>query len=710
MFESPPPVIFRSPLLLAFFLLVLASPFPCRAQSFTPDSASEKTYTLDTLVITATRSDQTLRDIPANVSVLTRADVQQSAAQTLDELLLQVPGFSLFRRSSSLTAHPTTQGVSLRGIGASGSSRTLVLLDGVPLNDPFGGWVDWSRVPLEQVERIEVLRGGGAQIWGNYALGGVINILTRPVGEKTAGLSVSGGNRGTGSLDLTLGNTLGATGLLFEGGYFRTAGFPVLRESQRGAIDVDAASRNLHLGLKMSHPLPRRGELQLRLGFFDEERDNGTPLTNNATRTGSFAFGAVFHGSEGGKLTLRSFTTLQKFNSFYSSQESDRSAEFPALDQYEVPSREVGATVEWIRPAGRAHTITAGTDFRFSSGETREYYLLSGGQLSRRRMAGGDQALAGVYFQDTYAFHPRAQLTLGARLDYWRSYDGSRRESDRFSGDILRKDEFRTRGSGVFDPQAALLIRVSQRVSMRSSLYRTFRAPTNNELYRPFRVRNDITEADPKLRPEHLLGAEAGIDYRSIVLTAGLTGYWNRVEDAIFNFTVGEGPGQVPPCGFVPGGGTCRQRRNLGRTRIRGLEAALEYRPLRSWSLGMSYLLSHARVARTPLDVSLEGKRIPQVPEHNLVLSLSRNGPGMTGISLQARFQSRQYEDDFNSLPLAGFGVLDLAVERPLGRGAAMFLRLENLFNRSIETGRTVDGLVSTGTPRMAALGLRAQL
>src|SRR6266849_6175703 len=165
---------------VALLLLVVAA--PARAQD------AER---LEPVVVTATRTEQRLGEAPASVSVLTREDISQTAAQSLDDLLRQVPSFSLFRRSSSLVGHPTTQGVSLRGIGPSGASRALVLVDGIPVNDPFGGWIPWSRVPLLSVEQIEVVRGGGSALWGNGALGGVINVITRHPTERSAVLESS---------------------------------------------------------------------------------------------------------------------------------------------------------------------------------------------------------------------------------------------------------------------------------------------------------------------------------------------------------------------------------------------------------------------------------------------------------------------------------------------------------------------------------------
>src|SRR4029453_13412838 len=139
----------------------------------------------ETVTVTASRVEQRLRDVPASVNVMTQEDIRRSPAVPAADVLRQIPTFSLFRRTSSLASHPTAQGVSLRGIGPSGVSRTLVLLDGVPFNDPFGGWVYWSRLPLESAERIEVVDSSSSSLYGNYAMGGVINVVTNPPEKRT---------------------------------------------------------------------------------------------------------------------------------------------------------------------------------------------------------------------------------------------------------------------------------------------------------------------------------------------------------------------------------------------------------------------------------------------------------------------------------------------------------------------------------------------
>ncbi|HEV7843458.1 MAG TPA: TonB-dependent receptor plug domain-containing protein, partial [Pyrinomonadaceae bacterium] len=120
----------------------------------------------EAVTVTATRTETRLNDVAGSMVLLSSQDIAITAAATIDDALRQVPGFTLFRRTGSRAANPTTQGVSLRGIGASGASRALVLADGIPLNDPFGGWVYWGRVPREAIERVEVLRGGASSLYG----------------------------------------------------------------------------------------------------------------------------------------------------------------------------------------------------------------------------------------------------------------------------------------------------------------------------------------------------------------------------------------------------------------------------------------------------------------------------------------------------------------------------------------------------------------
>jgi len=170
-------------------------------EAIAPVQSPEQPFELEPIVVTATRTEMPEGEVPASVTVLTRDDIAQSGAVVMDDLLRQIPGFNTFRRSSSLVTapqqDPEAQGVTLRGIGPGGASRALVLLDGIPVNDALGGFLYWGELPLESIERIEVVRGGGSNLWGSFALGGVINIITKAPEKRLMHAKLSGGNLGT---------------------------------------------------------------------------------------------------------------------------------------------------------------------------------------------------------------------------------------------------------------------------------------------------------------------------------------------------------------------------------------------------------------------------------------------------------------------------------------------------------------------------------
>lgn len=682
--------------------------------AWTSETDSPAATTLqEEVVVTANRVEQKPGDVAGNVTIFTREEIARSAARTLDDFLRRVPGFSLFRRSSSLVAHPTSQGVSLRGISPSGVSRALVLVDGVPANDSFGGWVSWSRIPLERVERIEILRGGGSNLWGSAALGGVINIVTRGVAENEMVITANAGTGSDVELDLFGGRSSGRVGWSLEGNYFHTDGYEIVREDQRGAIDIEAFSEHLHLHPALRYVVSPRGLLTVQADYFAEDRGNGTPFTHNGIRAARFDATAEFTTKRGSDWRITLFTNDQTFDSTFSSQATDRSSETPALDQFAVDSTDVGVSTQWTRRVAGKHLLTAGADLRWIDGETNENFLWDGSAFLRRRQAGGEQQLAGIFLQDLMTGSSGLQLEISGRIDYWKNTDGFRQETVQADGMVLRADSFRTRDASTLSPKIAVLYRPADHLTLRGSLYRSFRAPTINELYRPFRVRNDITEANAGLDPETLTGVEIGFDYRSGRRLHGrLTTFWNRVEDAIANITIAEAltAGVIAPCGFVPAGGACRQRQNLGETRIIGVEAEAGVRPNDLWDISLGYLYSDGEIIDAPTRPDLEGRRIAQVPKHQLSLALTFDDPRTFGARVQVRYLGDQFEDDRNTRELGDYTVVDLSFWKSFDSGLNFFVGVENLLDERYTVGKSGDGLTTIGAPRRIHAGVRVGL
>jgi outer membrane receptor protein involved in Fe transport len=644
------------------------------------------------VTVTPTRSEVRVVDAPASVSVLTSRELNAAAAQTFDDLLRQVPGFSIFRRSSSLVANPTTQGVSLRGVGATGASRTLVLADGVPLNDAFGGWVYWSRLPRRAVEQIEVVRGGSSDLYGSDALSGVIQVLSRSLPRPTIDLELTTGTRGTHDLTLFGGHrwnnftaSLAAEGLTTDG-YF------LLAPELRGAADQEARSRHRLLAPRFTWQPRDAASLFLRGSLFDENRHNGTRLQQNRTATESLAVGGRLDTPDGSRWTLTLFANQQRFHQGFTAVAANRASE-TLTRQQAVPSRDAGISLHWSQSRLGNHALVAGADLRGVRG-TSDELVYAAGRPIRFDSAGGRQRRAGFFVQDLVALSRRWQLAASLRYDTWRDSSAGIVQRTLATGAIQPRF-FAPRTENAWNPRISLLFRPSEPLSLRASAYRAFRAPTLNELYREFRVGDALTRANEALTSERLTGGEAGATWSLTGRTlVRLTGFWTETANPVVNVTESITPSLIT-----------RQRRNLGRTRSRGLEAEAELRLTSTLRLTAGYLLADATVLDAPQDPLLTGRQIPQVPRHQFTWQLAYANPRLLSAALQFRASGQQFDDDRNLLPLPRFALLDLSASRPLRRGLDLFLAVQNLFDVRYAVARTP--LETLGMPRLSRFGLR---
>jgi outer membrane receptor protein involved in Fe transport len=579
-----------------------------------------------------------------------------------------------------------------------------VLLDGVPLNDPFGGWVTWSKVPRESLAGAELVRGGGATAWGNSALGGVVQLLTAPV-TPGGRLAASFGDFSTRSAELSWAQTVGPGTLQIGGRAFATDGFVLVAPEDRGPADIAAWSKHRWLSGRWTQPVGEAMTLTVTGRTFREKRGNGTAYQRNSSEEEFGSITLEAKPTENFSWTALAYGQDQSFSSTFSSVNATRTTETPASDQFAVPATALGAawTGAW-KHASDART-SAGLDLRRVTGETRENFTFSAGDFTRQRVAGGTQEFAGLFALHERALAPDWWLTLGARLDQWRETDGHRRESDRATAAVLRDDHYADRDGIEFSPSAGLVWTPAKAWRLRAAAQQAFRRPTLNELYRPFRVGNVITEANAALDTERVTSAELGADYTHEQVTLSAAVFWNELSDAVGNVTIARGPGTFPIVGFIPAGGTGRQRLNLDRLRVRGLELSAEWRPLPSLSLNAAYLYNDAVVRRATLAPGLVGRRLAQVPRHSAVLGADWRYRKLT-LTPRVRVIGRQFEDDENLLILGTAAIADLGARYQVGHGE-LFLTIENLGNTRLETGRSADGLVNTGTPRLILAGFR---
>ncbi|HEX5085902.1 MAG TPA: TonB-dependent receptor [Blastocatellia bacterium] len=678
---------------------VLADGFSAFRQKVSLNSAQttvnitlEPATVADTVTVTPARTELRLSVAPASVSVFDAKDVSNAAAQTFDDLLRQAPGFSVFRRSSSIVANPTTLGVSLRGAGASGASRTLVLSDGAPLNDAFGGWVYWDRVPRAAVDRIELVRGGSSDLYGSDALSGVINVITRPPTQRVINAETAYGNRDTADVTFFASDKWNNFSASLTGEAFRTDGYFLTAPEIRGTADDLAASKHRALILRLQNNWDANNSMFIRGSLFDEDRRNGTIAQTNDTASESLVAGGRFRTGDGSDWNLTLFANRQRYHQTFSAVAANRNSETLNRLQF-VPSRDVGVSFNWSRVSLEKHLLVAGIDVRGVRGVSDETAIANNNPTTFSS-SGGRQRRAGFFAQDLFSISPRWQLSVNARYDNWRDSAAASVSRNLATGAITPRF-FPARSLDAFSPRLSLIFRPTEKFSLRASAYRAFRAPTLNELYRGFRVGNTLTNANASLVAERLTGGEAGMNWTpNSRVNARVTGYWTEIINPISNFTLSVTPALIT-----------RERRNLGRTRSRGIEAETDINVSNFWRISAGYLFADATVRRAPQDVTLEGLWIPQVPRHQFTLQTVYANPRHLTAALQFRASGKQFDDDRNRLPLGGFAVFDVTVSRPLVRYIEAFVAVQNLFDKRYAVARTP--LESLGMPRMVRGGVR---
>jgi outer membrane receptor protein involved in Fe transport len=633
----------------------------------------------DSIVVTADRGTSRLPSA-ASATVLTSAELNNAASGALDDVLRQTPGFTLFRRSTSRTANPTTQGVTLRGVSGSGASRTLVLADGVPLNDPFGSWVYWNRVPLAAIDRVEVVRGGAGDLYGADALGGVIQVLTFSPTRPRLRAAVDGGSHSTGRGSLFGGTRLGGWTATAAGEVVNTAGVITLDRAVAGPVDVKADS-DYRTGFFSVGTSRERWRASVRLSGYAEDRNNGTPVQVNTTdwrQLSAEAGGLVADGAWEAHLASGSQDYYQTFSAVAGDRRTERLTTFQT-----IPSDFVSVAGQWSRFFGR-HSVLLGADTRHTESTIDEYRftLVSGvNTQSGPFVSGGTERSSAVFGRFAYAAGERLSLAVGLRGDFWKSEPV--------------QQTLPTQSVSFFSPRFGLSYRIGDDVVVQGAVYRAHRTPTLNELHRGFRVGIIQTNPNVLLEPETLTGFESGFLYTRNRLSLRATAFVNNLDGAVANVTLITTPTLIT-----------RIRENSDEIRARGLEIEGDWRPRPDVTINAQTTFTYSRYRGSIATPALEGNRVPQVPGVQFSAGATWSNRFVTAAGL-VRGSGTQYDDDQNTpaFLLRKFAIVDLSLSRQVARSVQGFFSVENLFDEDYDTGRTP--LRTVGYPRTFRAGVR---
>lgn len=631
--------------------------------------------------VTAARMPLALDASASSVRTMTGEQLQEAPGFTLDDQLRQVAGFQLFRRTSSWVSNPTTQGTSLRGLGSTAVSRTLVLSDQVPLNDAFGGWIHWNEIPQLAVRDVELMRGGASDLYGSSAIGGVIDVV--PVVPQHFGYAadVSGASETTSDINglLTVGghgwSGLGATSL------FRTDGYILTAPAVRGPIDVASNVHSQSGRVEARHTLGSDGDVFLLGNVLNEARGNGTPLQTNAMRLWRYAAGANWSPDNAGRFLLRVYGSDQNYRQSFSSIASDRASE-KLTNLQKVPSQQIGGAVQWARGYG-PFTVVAGGDLLDTRATDNETSVKTGIPVS----ISARQRAKGIYGE--VLWQPSTwSIAFSSRLDRFGNFDAKQVSS----GTSVALPGIQ---ETVFDPRLGIVKKIVGGLSLTASGFRAFRGPTLNELYRKFQVGQQITLANGNLRSERATGFETGA-LMDLSRWGSVRGsyFWTQVNRPVASVAVSSTPTTQ-----------LLQRQNLGQLESRGLTAEFELEPTSFLTLTGGYQYAVSTVTKFQADPTLVGKWTAEVPRNTATLQTRFHKERVGILSVDLRTSGQAFDDSANQFKLDGYAQVDLYAEHDFRRRWEIYSSVQNLLNSEVQAGRTP--LLTLGAPRIVSVGVR---
>ncbi|QJU60657.1 TonB-dependent receptor [Sphingomonas sp. AP4-R1] len=617
--------------------------------------------------------------------VIDRARLTGDASGKVENVLADVAGLQQFRRSDSRSANPSAQGLTLRALGGNASSRTLVLLDGVPIVDPFFGYVPFNALSADRLSEVRVTRGGGTGAFGVGALSGTIELVSAGRSElPPVSASAFYGSFDSVQLAATAAPDVGKGYVAVSGRYDRSDGFYTTPDSQRVSATARARYRDWSTAIRAVAPIDELTELQTSVSVL---RDNRTLRFQGAdsSTSGEDASVRLIHRGDWA-VDAVGYVQVRNFTNKVISATSFRLS----LDQRDTPALGVGGKIELRPPVGDRHMLRVGADFRRSSGELFEdSYNATTGALTLRRNAGGNQTTAGLFAEDEWTLGDLI-LTGGGRVDRWSIDDGFLRERTA-AGVLSTNNSYANHDGTRATGRVGAHWQIAPIVAVRAAAYTGFRLPTLNELYRPFVVFPITTQANADLKMERLRGAEAGIDLTPLPGVAlNVTAFTNRLEDAIANVTVAT---------------NTRRRMNVDAIVAKGIEASASVKQ-GPFSLVASYAFNASRVHASGVAAGLDGFIPAQSPRQNVAATVAWAPTGGPSLSATVRHIGKQYEDDLQTDVLRAVTTVDGVATLPLGHKLTLVGRVENMANVHVVT-RNAGGSMDYGTPRTFWIGVK---
>jgi outer membrane receptor protein involved in Fe transport len=664
--------------------LILGAPLAAQDEEVVSEEAMAEEIP-EAIIVTGRGLEPALSTGIYATTTLERDVIIAAPSGRIEDVLRGVAGFQQFRRSDSRSSNPSAQGVTLRALGGNATSRALVLLDGVPLADPFFGYIPLSAIAPETLGEIRVTRGGGSGPFGAGALAGTIELDSADPSDSGAFLgSAAINSRAETEASGVLTQRLGSGFAVASGRWDRGQGFFTTPDSQRVPASARAAFDSWNAGLRAVAPLTADIEVQARIGAF---RDARTLRFEGADSTSAGEDASIrIVGRGAWQFDALAYVQTRDFSNIVISATRFT----PTLDQRRTPSTGIGGKFELRPPLAEGHDLRIGADYRRADGELQEEAINAvSGAITERRRAGGVTSNLGLFIEDDWQIGPLV-INGGLRADRT-SITGGFYNAVNAAGVRVSTLIAPDRSDWAVNWRAGASFNATRRLDLRAAAYTGLRLPTLNELYRPFVVFPVVTEANAALENERLEGFEIGFDWQPVnEVVLSVTAFENEVENAIANVTIAP---------------NLRRRQNLPAIEARGIEASLAVK-LGQVSLDGALAWTDAEVRGEGASLALDGNRPAQTPAFAGTLTLGWRPAEGWQVAGTLRHVSAQFEDDLETDSLAPATKIDAFLAAPLAGKLSVVVRAENLTGEEIIT-RNQGGSIDLGVPRTVWLGLR---
>ena len=690
-----------------------------RAQIAPPPDYDQK---LNSVTVSATRSGTPLDEIPLNTTVLTKEALEVAPDQTIDQVLKNVPGVIL-NDTPYYQKDPTGQSINVRGLG---NARTLVLIDGVPANDAFYGTVQWNLVPMSSIDSVEFIRGGVSSLWGNYGMGGVINIKTKTPVNSQQEVSASYGAFGTGNIaaskDLIASENLQ---LRFSADYFNTDGYQnIATISPASPTSVkngqgDAASHNSNLRMQGYFKATQDTSGFFRVGYHTmSDLSSGYAFATNIMQETDLAGGATTRLDEKSKVDVNFFyenTGFNKQNGSTTSTTGSNPKNFPYINaNYKDPYSTVGASAQYTQEvSGVIDQYIVGLDARNISGSNQTNNLGTNGSVTAVNYGQGQQTFYGLLGQiKSKADSFPLETTLAARLDQWNSQTPTSYNAGLSGAPIYQNVSNQSKTQ--LSPTLGLLYKLNKDWDLRSAAYQAFHAPGMNNTLRSYGSGNGYSFANPNLTPETMTGYEVGTDYRWRGGFAQLTAFNNYIQNAIVSYKIQPSQQALANslCATVGNPSGCSTNSsyytNNQSLLSQGIEFQFHHDINSQWATDANYAFTSTKLTWTATTDPV-GKQVAGVPQNILGGGITYYPAPQASLTATIRYVGSSWLDNGNTLPVASYAVVGLRANYEVSKSAMVYASAVNLFNRQYITFGTGSNSSSyvVGMPQAISVGAR---